>query len=59
MAAGGIALFAAVFAQYQDTTRGGAAPSAADLTKLARYARTYRGPQQELLQKYIEVLRTP
>lgn len=52
------ALFAAVFAQYQHTNSTKVTPSTADLTKLARYVRAYRGPQQELLQKYLEVLRT-
>jgi VWFA-related protein len=50
------ALFAAVFAQYQATTREHLALSAADRTKLMRYVRAYQGPQQALLTKYLDVM---
>ena len=50
------ALFAAVFAQYQATTREHLALTAADRTKLMRYVRAYQGPQQALLTKYLNVM---
>ena len=50
------ALFAAVFAQYQATTREHLALSAADRTKLMRYVRAYQGPQQALLTKYLNAM---
>ena len=50
------ALFAAVFAQYQATTREHLAVSIADRAKLARYVRSYQGPQQALLSKYLAVM---
>jgi VWFA-related protein len=51
------ALFAAVFAQYQLASREGIRPSVADEATIAGYVRAYRGPSQELLQKYLEVIR--
>jgi len=50
------ALFAAVFAQYQATTREHLAVSAADRAKLTRYVRAYQGPQQALLTKYLNAM---
>jgi VWFA-related protein len=50
------ALFAAVFAQYQATTREHLAVSAADRAKLTRYVRAYEGPQQALLTKYLNAM---
>lgn len=49
-------IFAAVFAQYQATTREHLAFSAADRAKLTRYVRAYQGPQQALLTKYLNVM---
>ena len=51
------ALFAAVFAQYHVVTRERLALSPADQTKLARYVRTYEGPYQPLLAKYLQIMR--
>lgn len=51
------ALFAAVFAQYQITSRERLALSAADQARMSRYVRAYRGPQQALLSKYLETMR--
>jgi VWFA-related protein len=50
-------LFAAVFAQYQLTTRNRVTLSNADLDKLARYVRAYRGPSAPLLARYLETIR--
>jgi thioredoxin-like negative regulator of GroEL len=50
------ALFAAVFAQYQATTREHLAVSPADRAKLTRYVRAYEGPQQALLSKYLNAM---
>ena len=50
------ALFAAVFAQYQATTREKLAVSAAERAKLMRYVRAYEGPQQALMTKYLDVM---
>jgi tetratricopeptide (TPR) repeat protein len=52
-----VALFAAVFAQYQVATRERLVLPAADLTKLARYVRAYQGPYQPLLAKYLQLMR--
>jgi len=52
-----IALFAAVFAQYQVATRERLALSAADQAKLARYVRAYEGPYKALLTKYLQTMR--
>ena len=51
------ALFAAVFAQYQVTTRERLVLPAADLARLARYVRAYQGPYQPLLAKYLQLMR--
>ena len=56
-ARGAVALFAAVFAQYQVATRERLVLPAADLTKLARYVRAYQGPYQPLLAKYLQLMR--
>jgi tetratricopeptide (TPR) repeat protein len=50
------AIFAAVFAQYQATTRDHLAVSVADRAKLTRYVKAYQGPQQALLSKYLAVM---
>jgi tetratricopeptide (TPR) repeat protein len=52
-----VALFAAVFGQYQVATRERLVLPAADLTKLARYVRAYQGPYQALLSKYLQLMR--
>lgn len=52
-----IALFAAVFAQYQVATRERLSLPAVDLTKLARYVRAYKGPYEALLTKYLQTMR--
>lgn len=51
------AIFAAVFAQYQISTREGITLSAGDQAKLAGYVRAYRGADLPLLQKYLATLR--
>jgi VWFA-related protein len=51
------ALFAAVVAQYQISARDRLTLPDADKAKLAGYVRAYNGPQQALLQKYLETLR--
>lgn len=51
------ALFAAVFAQYQVNTRDRLSLPVADQTKLARYVRAYKGPEQPLLSKYLDTMR--
>ena len=53
------ALFAAVFAQYQVSTRDGLTLPVAEQAKVARYVRAYRGPEVALLQKYLDTLRAP
>ena len=52
------ALFAAVFAQYQVSARDKVTIPVSDLTKLGRYVRAYKGVEQPLLTKYLEVIRT-
>lgn len=52
------ALFAAVFAQYQVSARDKVSIPVADLTKLGRYVRAYKGVEQPLLTKYLEVMRS-
>jgi hypothetical protein len=52
-----VALFAAVFAQYQVATRERLVLPAADQAKLARYVRAYNGPYKALLSKYLETMR--
>lgn len=51
------ALFAAVFAQYQLTSRERLKLTAADEIRIRRYVRAYAGPQQALLSKYLESMR--
>ena len=48
-------LLAAIVAQYE-LVRGGQTLSNLDRTKLRRYATAYRGPQQALVEKYLETL---
>ena len=50
------ALFAAVLAHYQVARATGAELTAADRTKLLKYARGYKGPQEALLAKYLSSL---
>jgi VWFA-related protein len=50
-------LFAAIFAQYQVSVRDNLTLPAAQLTKLGRYVRAYKGPEAPLLSKYVEVMR--
>ena len=49
------ALFAVVMAQYEVVSRDGAVLSDADRARFARYVKAYKGPQQALLGKYLEV----
>lgn len=51
------ALYAAIVAQYETSSRAGVSLSQADIAKLTRYARAYRGPQQALVEKYLAALR--
>jgi VWFA-related protein len=50
------ALFAAVLAHYQVARATGSELTAADRTKLLKYARAYKGPQEALLAKYLSSL---
>ena len=52
-----VALFAAVFAQYQVAMRERLVLPAADVAKLAAYVRAYDGPYEELLAKYLQTIR--
>ena len=52
-----VALFAAVFAQYQVATRERLELPAADQAKLSRYIRAYTGSYKALLAKYLETMR--
>jgi hypothetical protein len=52
----GDALFAAVLAQYQVSLVTGAQLSDADRTRLLKYGKAYKGPQQALLAKYLSAL---
>jgi Flp pilus assembly protein TadD len=52
-----VALFAAVYAQYQVVTREKLALSQTEQAKVARYVRAYAGPYQPLLAKYLEIMR--
>ena len=52
-----VALFAAVFAQYQVATRERLVLPADDVAKLARYVRAYEGPYGALLAKYLQAIR--
>ena len=52
-----VALFAAVFAQYQVAMRERLVLPTADVAKLARYVRAYDGPYEELLTKYLQTMR--
>jgi TolA-binding protein len=51
------ALYAAIVAHYEASSRAGVSLSQAETAKITRYARAYRGPQQALLEKYLEALR--
>ena len=48
-------LFAAIVAQYE-LARGGQAISSVDRTKLRKYSAAYRGPNQGLVEKYLETM---
>jgi tetratricopeptide (TPR) repeat protein len=52
-----LANFAAVFAQYQVSTRERLVVTAAQQAKLARYVRNYDGPYEALLAKYLQSIR--
>ncbi len=52
-----MALFAAVFAQYQVATRERLVLPDAVQAKLARYVSTYRGPYEALLTRYLQSIR--
>jgi VWFA-related protein len=52
-----VALFAAVFAQYQVATRERLVLPADDVAKIARYVRAYEGPYGALLAKYLQAIR--
>jgi len=50
------ALFASVLAHYQVARATGAELTAADRTKLLKYGRAYKGPQEALFAKYLSSL---
>jgi VWFA-related protein len=50
-------LFSIIMAQYEVTTRAGVSLSDAELARLTKYARAYKGPQQALISKYLEALK--
>jgi len=50
------ALFAAVLAHYQVARATGSELTTADRTKLLKYARAYKGPQEALFAKYLSSL---
>ena len=52
-----LALFAAVFAQYQVATRERLVLPADEVAKLARYVRAYDGPNGALLAQYLQIIR--
>jgi thioredoxin-like negative regulator of GroEL len=52
-----LANFAAVFAQYQVSTRERLVITPAQQAKLARYVRNYDGPYEALLTKYLQSIR--
>ena len=52
-----VALFAAVFAQYQVAMRERLVLPADDVARLARYVRAYEGPYGALLAKYLQTIR--
>jgi len=52
-----VALFAAVFAQYQVATRERLVLSDDDVARLAQYVRAYEGPYEALLAKYLRTIR--
>ena len=52
-----VALFAAVFAQYQVAMRERLVLPADDVAKLAAYVRAYDGPYEALLAKYLQTIR--
>jgi VWFA-related protein len=52
-----VALFAAVFAQYQVATRERLVLSDEAMTRVARYVRAYEGPYEALLAKYLQSIR--
>lgn len=50
-------LFTTVYAYYRHTTRERLVLSDADLARVTRYVRAYRGPRQALLERYLEAIR--
>ena len=50
------ALFSAVMAQYEVTTRAGVPLSDIERARLTRYARAYKGPQEALIAKYLAAM---
>ena len=50
------ALFSAIMAQYEVTSRAKVPLSDIDRAKLTRYAKAYKGPQQALVSKYLDAL---
>ena len=52
-----VALFAAVFAQYQVAMRERLVLPAEEVAKLAGYVRAYEGPYKTLLAKYLQTIR--
>jgi len=50
------ALFSAILAQYEVASRANVALSDVERTKLTRYARAYKGPQEALISKYLDAL---
>lgn len=51
------ALFAAILAQYEASTRVGVSLSDVERERLTRWARAYTGPQRALVDKYVDTLR--
>jgi VWFA-related protein len=50
------ALFSMIMAQYEVTSRAKVPLSDVDRAKLEEYARAYKGPQQALVEKYLDAL---
>ncbi len=51
------ALFSVIMAQYEVASRANVSLSNVERTRLARYAKAYKGPQQALVAKYVDALR--
>jgi len=50
------ALFSAILAQYEVSSRNKVSLSSVELAKLTRYAKAYKGPQEALVAKYLDAL---